>query len=375
MFFQRDRRALTGWWLVLMLAVLLACALPAKTSSNDNPAGEVSPQPERPAAATPMAGSTLAPPAESNPAAWRFPGEDAEAVRTFRSRMRYTVALPDVGKQYTLMEMRAEVISGQAEHAIIMQQEGKAQVEIVQIGNQAWMRSGDGPWLMVTSDQIARVLSSSDDFLQRWGNAEDWQYAGAEQVDGKAVYHYTLDFSAALPQVNADDWFYSAESSVPVLQGASFAAKTAQADAYVFKDGTLFKIFYVIGGEAKLADGSTQAVEMHSAYEIADINADIQITPPAEAASLTEAPFPLPENAVAAGGMPGVQMFTVPDTAVADVLAFLETHLPGAGFTVSSKMGSAANGYMLTVEGNGATYAVTISPAGADVAISIMGGG
>ena len=370
---QLDGRRARGVWLVVILGILVACALPSADSS-ERATDSAPQQTQRPAGPTSVAGSTAAPPAESAPASWRFPGEDATAFRTFRSHMRYTVALPDAGKQYTLMDMQTEVVTGQAEHMVISQLEGETQVEIILIGDKTWLRSAGSPWMMMTSDQIAQTIASPNDFMQYWGDAEDWQYAGAEQADGKVVRHYTLEVSAPLSQVNADDWFYSAAANVSALQGASFSVETAQADAYVLDDGTLVKIFYVISGKARLTDGSDQRVEVHGAYEITDVDTEIQITPPVEAADLAEAPFPLPENAGVAGGMPGVQVFTVPDTTVDDVLAFLEAHLSEAGFTMSSKMGNAASGYMLTVEGNGAKYAVTVSPADGDVTISIMGG-
>ena len=363
------------WWLAGILVVLLACTAPstAKPDESTMPA-DVAVGTQRPPGPTPAAGEvTPHPPAASAPSQWRFPGSNSTAFRSFRSHMVYTVTLPDEGKQYTLLDMQAEVIPGRATHEVLRQQEDQTPVEIIQIGNQAWMRLGDEPWMMVSSDQIAQAVAAPQDFVHIWQQSKDWQCVGKETASGQEVWHYTLDFSDASRLGNAADWFYSAAASVEALKGASFAVNQAKADVYVLPDGTLLKVYYLIAGEAHTADGQTRAVEMHSAYEIFDVNADIQITPPAEAAHLTEAPFPLPENATAMGGTEGMQVFTIPNTTVSDVIAFLEAHLPEQGFTMSNKMGDASSGYMLIVEGHGATYAVTVAPEGTGVTISIIG--
>ncbi len=371
-----------NFWVLLglVLLALVACAAPALNAPAPTAVATPIPaeQQRPPAPTTPpnAAASTAQPPAASNPAAWVFPSKDTAAFRTFRSRLVYAVALPDEGKQYTLMRMDAEVVAGEAEHDVLTQQDDTAeQIELIQVGENAWMRSAGSPWIMVSSDQIKQALSQPEDFVDDWKDMEGWEYVGAEQAEGQDVLHYTLNLSAYLQQADAEDWFYSAAANVPELQGATFALEDAKVDVYTLPDGMIFKTFYTFTGQATLPDGNTTKVEIHSTYEIFDINADIQITPPAEAGGLSEAPFTLPEGAKAIGGMQGIQMFQVPNTTVDAVITFLETNLPNEGFTVSGKMGDATNGYMLTVSGNGETFAVTVSPEGGDVVISIMGGG
>ncbi len=351
----------------MALLLLAACALPVPGVQNAL------------RTAVPVQGggsAALTPPAAAvSPSAWKFPNRDNTSFRTYRAHLLFTVALPDDGQQYPVMEMQDEVVTGQAEHMLISEQDSGVEMEIIVIGDKAWMRSAGGNWLLIGSDQVEQIVTSPESYLPDFTDAH-WENAGTVTADGLQLYHYVLDLTQYIEQAEASNWFYTASSVVPELAGATYAIDEGKSEVYVLPGGLIFKSFYTLAGTATLADGSTKKVQMHNVFEITDVNADIQITPPpkSEGAS-AEAPFPLPPNATVVASTQGMQIFSVPGATLDEVMAFFDENLPAAGFTITNKFGSAESGYTMTISGNGKTYTTIVAADEGAVSISIMNGG
>lgn len=359
-------------FLGLALLLLVACALPGLGSPTAAPptasAGQPSPAVDNGAATTPQ---TMA----VSPSAWKFPNRDNTSFRTYRTHLLFTVALPDDGQQYPVMEVRDEVVSGQAEHMVLSGQGDGGPMEVIVVGDKAWMRSGDGNWLLLGGDQVEQIVAAPETYLPDFADAH-WENAGTVTLEGLSLSHYVLDLTEYIAQAEANNWFYTASSVVAALAGATYTIDEGKSEVYVLPDGLIFKAFYTLTGTATLPDGSTKKVQMHNIFEITDVNADFQITPPPESEGASvNAPFPLPPNATVVAGMQSMQIFSVPGATLDEVMAFLEENLPVAGFTITGKLGSTDTGYTLTISGNGKTYTAIVAAEGGSVSISIMGGG
>jgi hypothetical protein len=351
----------------LLLLTTLACSLTSvaqdevKDIAATQIADVVSPENEDTPPDAPQASS-----ATENSGDFLSP-QQAKDIHSFRTRMSYgTVSTAD-GTPMETMITEGEYINGQppSEHIVINldmhDEHGAETIEYIRVGTQIWMHYAD-QWMSINDESVdflSDMLPDGSDTI-----ASDWDKLGKEDVNGIQTTHYRITDPSSL-----QGWFENPEAGT--IEENAFTAE--QLDLYVNDDNVIIKQEYRAEGKIQTEDGSTQDVKMTFSIEVYDINAnDIVIEPPNNEELGAGAQLPVPENATATLNSAAFSVYNVPDGTLDGVVAFYD----GSGeVSVSSKMGTAEEGYILMVQYEGKDYTLTISPAensGVDISILSM---
>lgn len=238
------------------------------------------------------------------------------------------------------------------------------EIEMIQIGNEQWIRFGED-WMQSTIDatetDMTEELSSFFMDVEEFGALEDeqYEYVGQEKINGMNTRRYRLEYASLLGDLGlgSEDEIEKGEADVWIVDEPDLPKFVVRAD--VILEG-------VIDGEA----GKFIVMQ-----EIYDINADITIEPPADAASggLPE-DVPMYAGATDINSMAGLTFFSAPDD-VATVADFYVEAMPDNGWTRDEAQDLEMEGTaMYTFEKGGRTLQLTITEGdddGSDVIITI----
>ncbi len=296
--------------------------------------------------------------------------QEAADIQSFRIRLTYDTNLEN-GTVVEAMRGEGEYLNGEepAEHFVLTTnnpETGDPQsMEYIAIGGQVWLQY-EGMWMSINSQEAAGM--TMEDLLADINEIPDtanWEKIGKETVNGISVTHYQINDPAA-------DFLTGMNAGMEEDGGITFTS--VEEHVYLSDENIVIKRTLHAEGTMTQDDGSTQPVIMDFNFEIYDINADdIVITPPDSAASGLEAPFPLPENAASILSSPGFSVYNIPDMDLDTAVAFFAEN---PDFSINSKMGDSASGYVLIMNYQGSTYTLTLSPSETSgVDISILGSG
>ncbi len=262
-----------------------------------------------------------------------------------------------------LVEVELSTTREPAAQHIVMMSQGE-EIEMVQIGNEQWIRFGED-WMQSTVEEtetdMTDELSSFFMDVEQFGDLEneEYEYVGKEKINGLNTRRYRLEYSSLLGDLGlgAEDEIEEGEADVWIVDEPDLPKFVLRAEVYL--EG-------IIDGEA----GKFSVTQ-----EIYDVNADITIEPPADAASggLPE-DVPMYEGATNVNSMAGMSFFSAPDevTTVADF--YLEA-MPENGWTRDEAQDLESEGTaMYTFEKDGRTLQLTITEGddgGSDVIITI----
>lgn len=301
-----------------------------------------------------------------------IPVEKAADIQDARLRMRVSITgemedlQPYKGKP--VMEWMMEVTRNPPAKRLVMtglmaqmmgggQQEDNV-LEFVQVGDQMWMKVG-GTWMMVTSPE-QRPGNPEEELRAYLGtfSPEEWKEVGHEKVAGFDTTHYHIEVDAekvaAVPALG----FFSAflES---LGKGANVEARPVRfvGDVYATDADVIMKASYSLSFQVT-QDDKTMSVTETLEYEIEGVNLGLVIKPPQ--VEVPTAPIPLPEGAQLTMSMGKMQVYTVRDMALKDVLAFYEERLPQEGFTIEFKTVSPDQGGMWSISKDGKTYSLIV---------------
>ena len=345
----------------LLLLATLACSL---TSAAEDKAEEI---------ATTQIADALSPedneaPAENGENAAGFVSPQlAEGIQSFRTRTIYTSVAED-GSTLQSMIMEGEYLNTEppAEHVTMEMnlEEGAAseKIEYIRIDSQIWMYYAD-QWMSINDDSmdfLSDMLPNAEDTADM-----DWEKIGKEDVNGMKTTHYRITSSTP----GMLDLFNGSEGE-EFDEEMNFSAGTI--DIYVNDNNVIVKQDIHTEGEMLNEEGVMQPMSMDFNFEVYDINAnDIVIEPPNNEETGLGSALPVPDGATSSFNTPGFNVYNVPDGNADNILAFYEAN---DSLTITSKMGTADDGYVLMLQFEGQDYAITIAPAeNGGIDISIMG--
>ena len=289
------------------------------------------------------------------------PGAMGE-LSSYRSRI--TMEIESAEGEGEVVEVELSTTRDPAAQHIMMMSQGE-EIEMVQIGNDQWMRFGED-WMQSTVEEtetdMSEQLSSFFMDVEDYGDLEDeeYEYVGKEKVNGLNTRHYRLEYSSLLGGLGlgAEEEIDKGEADVWIVDEPDLPKFVLRADVYM--EGT------IDGEEGKIM----------ISQEIYDVNADFTIEPPADAASggLPE-DIPMYEGATNVNAMAGMSFFSTPDdvTAVAD---FYVEAMPENGWTRDEAQDLESEGtVMYTFEKEGRMAQITITESdeeGSDVIITVQ---
>ncbi|MCS7283328.1 MAG: hypothetical protein RMK65_11540 [Anaerolineae bacterium] len=263
---MRRQDILLGGVLLLLILIVAACS-PKEQTPAPAPASPV-PTTSPTQAATPTPPVEEAPPLEVAPDA-------LENLNSYRSRVIWQNTV-EGGATETITVEQEETRDPLARRIRITQEGGESPgaLELVQIGNMAWMCSPDGG--CIQSQQSAEeaaytfgegVLLKPEDLLA-FG---EYRYVGRDTVNGVRSRHYTLNLPAsALAEL--------ARGTVTANKADVWVADESGMSAYVTR--------FVIQWEGTGEDGKKIAGSW--TYELYDVNQRFTIQPPAGAPAIPE---------------------------------------------------------------------------------------
>ena len=323
-------------WLWLLagaaLFVALSCSLFGGGNQADDEPGVVATMPadeqedgENAPVATPADDGVSEPPAAPEDDGTLSVDSDAMSqLDSYRAVMTWRVEKAD-GSVEELTIAQAATRDPAAQQFSMTSVDGEG-MEVIQIGDQMWMRYGD-EWMQTSSDEASGVEDTFGDFLttgDSWVSdlgSGDYRNLGRETVNGVQTRHYQADYSSA--------WLGLLAGS-----GSDGEITDGVADIWISDQADLpkFVVKYVVQMEGTI-DGDQATATLNQ--EVTDVNGSITI----------EAP-----EGVAQGGLPeGVDLYpgatslttfgtmTTFSTAddVSTVNAFYQDALSGAGWTSS----------------------------------------
>lgn len=258
------------------------------------------------------------------------------------------------------MEMKA-TRDPAAQHIIVTGDATEGQsVEIVQIGNQQWLRFGE-EWIQTEADE-AEALNFEEDLPfsledieeQTW---DDAAFVGQETVNGISTRHYRV-------QDMGWESFLTAEAEI----------ESATAEYWIADEANLpaFPVKMVVEISGKDTDVEDDLRTYFMSMEVTDVNADLVIEPPAEAESggLPE-DIPLYPNRKNQTSMGGMLVFETED-AFESVADFYASEMEAAGWSLEEGGMSTEDMVMQTWTKDGRSAQVMISVDEGVVSVTVI---
>ncbi len=314
-----------------------------------------------------------------------IPVEQAAHIQDVRLRMRVKITgeieeLQSYGDT-PVMEWLLEITRNPPAKRLVMkglmaemmgeQQGEEGALEFIQVGDQMWMKMG-GVWIMATSPDVESTNPEEAlyDYLGTFSPG-DWKEVGRETIAGVETTHYRLEVDATGMAGMVGLGF------LPTLlqrlgKEASVDAQIVRfvSDVYATDEGVILKASYSLSFQIT-EDGKAVPVTETLEYEVEGINLGLVIEPPQ--VEVAPAPVPLPEAAQLSMSMGNMQVYTVSNMTVQEVVAFYEERLPQEGFAIEFKTVSPDQGGMWRISREGKTYTLMVGPSGAgEVAITIQ---
>ncbi len=303
-----------GSTLVLLLLAVAACSPRGKAPASP---GATGPAPSPTEAVAPTAPPTP-PPEESPP-----PEVAPDALEHFNSyRLRVSYQQTVEGEASEVITMEQEETRDPRAMRILLTSEGGETIELVQIGDTAWMCSTEGDCIQTqqsaeeaATEFGASVLLDPTDIA----NSEDYQYVGRETVNGIRSRHYVITVSPA--------------TLTGVTQGTVTRAK---ADVWVADEpGQPSYVARLVLHWEGAREGDGKPISGTWTYEIYDVNKPITIQPPSGAPTIPQ-DIPLCSGATRQTAMGNTLLFACPDS-LETVAEFYRTEMPRQGWTAGEE--------------------------------------
>ncbi|NPA31491.1 MAG: hypothetical protein GXO37_05780 [Chloroflexi bacterium] len=317
------------------------------------------------AAATPEAEPEM-------PAEVRKP-QDVDALRTYRLRYEYLFVLKDRQETIPLITVEMSVNKDQQARQVKVLEHDSQPWEWIQIGNQAWIHSPDAGWVILSGDSPAEMTwLDEESFWVPLEEAEGWELVGRESLNGQTVRHYRM----YIPQT-----YWAPATQETLTAGGVDAEYTltpagpAEGDAWVTDEGWALKYEFHLPFTAVDNNGTTHPAEVVWRQEVYDLNAAIDIQPPAEAGSGT-APIPVPAQASLTAAQPnqGMWMYTIQGMDLAAVMDFYHQQAAAGALTLEGELGGSGEHFWqaTVVLPDGQRYNIIAGPQGNEVMLSIQ---
>jgi hypothetical protein len=198
-------------------------------------------------------------------------------------------------------------------------------MQVIQIGDQMWMRYGD-EWMQTSTDEGSSVEDSFGDFLttgDQWISdlgSSDYEDLGKETINGVQTRHYRAKYS--------DAWL-----GLLAEAGSDGQISDGTADIWISDESDLpkFVVRYLVEMQGTIDGGDATAT---LSEDVMDINGSFTIEAPQDVAQggLPDG-VPLYPDATDVTTFGTMTMFSSADD-VATVNAFYQDALEGAGWTV-----------------------------------------
>jgi hypothetical protein len=191
---------------------------------------------------------------------------------------------------------------------------GQGAVEIIQIGNESYMKTGN-EWIAMTSNEnVFQGNAFLSDPLGLVSSTRGKLVKRGESVNGVSADHYTFD-----------------ESTIAGLTTLGSVAK-AKGDVWISPELNVV-VKYVVhyeGQQLKVGGGDNGILDV--ALDLTDVNKPISIKAPEGVKPAMPEDIPLMEGATDVTAVSGIVSFKT-DKSVADVAAYYEQAMPGQGWT------------------------------------------
>lgn len=362
-------RKIAVWVIMAMLALVLLAGCGGKTAT---PAGETP-------AAQATAGAPSATKAPAQPSPTPVPPTDTPAPTQPTAAAETPQAIEDVSKLPWLKSYRMRLTietSGEAyaEEAgntlemigefvkeppamryVITGSTPEDSMEMIRIGNQTWLKMGDS-WIQSSDESAVKfgeefMLFEPQDLSKDW---KDLSRVGRETVNNIQTTHYKFDKQAFLT-------ILTDEETRALYQNLD----VAEVNFYLADEGYIVKMVTHLSGKGVNSNEPDLAGEMKTTYEIYDLNAPIEITPPSVPSATEGMGFTIPEPAGAKQTMSqqGMVMYTVANMSLADAAEFYKKGFTDQGLTYVENSSMVTESFAtLSFEGKGAAVSVMISP-------------
>ncbi len=290
--------------------------------------------------------------------------DELQDIHSYRMKMTYKTTFG--GQTFDVFHYIVEAVRDpEAKHVIIESaqaapakgEEPKYQVmEFIQKEGKMWLNIG-GSWMM-SQDEGSTDYGEELRLYTPEDLGRNWKKVGQETVNGVKTTHYrttevTEEMATAPLATYWGTWH-------PTQEGEGepqFHVKKVEADVYVSDKGLIIKeiVRWVVD---VTQNGKTEEATDELITEITDINADITIEVPEEAAGNAQPPIPLPAEATQSVGMGNLYIYEVAGKSVEETIAYFQKELPKQGYTVE---GQGLPGMFKVTAPDGKLYSVTVT--------------
>jgi hypothetical protein len=345
-----------------VMALLVGCGGKATTPAGETPAAQATTAQQAPAQPTPVPPTATPAPTQAVSAPTETPQavEDVSKVPWLKSyRMRMTIETSGeayADQQSSKLEMVGEFVKEPpAVRYIITGATPEDSMEMIQIGNQSWIKMGNS-W-MQSSQETAPNFDEQFMIFHPEQLTAGWETAtkiGKEKVNGIDTTHYRFDKPTFL-QFMLDEETRAKYENLDV----------AQIDIYLADEGYIVKMVTHMAGKGVEESKPDLAGELKSTFEVYDLNAPIEITAP-EVPSVTEGlgfTIPEPAGAKQAWAQEGMVMYNVSGMTLAEAVEFYKKGFTDQGLKYIEDSSTTTDTFAtLEFQGEKAKVSVMISP-------------
>ncbi len=240
--------------------------------------------------------------------------------------------------------------------------------EMIQIGDTAWIKSGDR-WLPMTQMPPQDPKRPLEDLAQLFARGPAWDRVGTETVNGFATTHYRYESSSPDAAIWASVFGTAMLASSVELTDVQVGSVTF--DAYLTDDDLLVRGIIRAVASGRLG-GNPVTMTQEQTYDLEGVNLGITI----EAPQVETRPVdvPLPEGATHKETLLGMTTYAVSGMSVDEVVAFYQEALPANGFTIGMSSTEPGQGGLIEASKDGKTYYISIALENGEVTITVTGG-
>ncbi len=298
----------------------------------------------------------------------------ADAVRAYRLRWQQVFVLEDTNETHELVTLEGAVNKGQNAQQFWMRDANKQEIEWIQIGNQFWVRVPGQGWSAMAADAVQEMTPvDPHDVWMPVVDVSGWEFVGDETVEGIRTQHYRASFPTALWESETGEflagWGMDADYTLR-------AAGPAQGDVWITPEQWVVKYDVLFPVIAVDNQGVEHPARLEWHYQVWDVNGDVQIQPPDEAATLAESPLPLPPKARFTAAQPnmGMWLYSVEGMSLAEVMDFYRQQAEAGALQLEGETGGMEMGFwqVTVILPDGARYQLMAAPQGNTVALTIQ---
>lgn len=311
---MKHKALLIGGILLLLSLAAVACTPQAKTPAPSPTQPVLSPTPTE-------APPPTVPPTEEVPPLEIAP-DAMESLNSYRSRVVWQNTV-EGGATETITVEQEETRDPLATRMRITSEGGEnpGSVELVQIGNTAWMCSPDEGCIQTQQSAEEAARSFGEGLLfepEDIATLSDYQYVGRETVNGIRSRHYTLNLPSSLVAGLA-------RGNVVATKADIWVADEPGMPAYICR--------FTISWEGTLDDGKKTRGSW--TYELYDVNKPLTIQPPANAPTVPD-DIPICAGFTDQTLMGNMILLTCPDSAET-VAEFYRAEMARLGWTAGEE--------------------------------------